>query len=235
MGNGDILNYEHIEELDQYFEEIKKYRSLTRKEEKELAKKIKDGSKVALNKLVTHNLKFVVNFAKKYRNRGVPFSDLIAEGNMGLIRAAEKFDGEKDNKFISYAVWWVKNSILECINKYAVANEVKSDDYVFVNCSNVITDDNLINEEFENNLVDMQSRQSSISELMECLKDRERKILTLFYGLNGGKEMTLDEVGQEMNLTMERVRQIKDDAINKLRCEVLTLDSEDFKTLKSLR
>lgn len=229
------LNYEHIEELDTYFEEIKRYRSLTREEEKNLSYRIKKGDNEALNKLVTHNLKFVVNIAKKYRDRGVPFSDLICEGNLGLIHAAEKFDGDKNIKFISYAIWWIKNSILECINDYAISDETRGEDYVFVNCIDSLNEKELINTEFEDKLHDIQSRQDSIDELMKCLKERERKILILFYGLNGGKEMTLDEVGNEMNLTMERVRQIKDIAINKLKCEVLTLNNEEFQTLKSLR
>lgn len=227
--------FEHIVELDSYFNEIKHYHSLSREEERVLSQKIKRGDKNALNKLVAHNLKFVVNIAKKYRDRGVPFSDLISEGNMGLIHAAEKFDGEKNIKFISYAIWWIKNSILECIEKYAVKNETTSDDYTFINCTNALNESELINEEFESQLLDIQSRQDSINVLMNCLKEREKKILILFYGLNGGKEMTLDEVGSEMNLTMERVRQIKDSAINKLKCEVLSLDSNEFNELKALR
>ena len=117
-----LKKYEKLEEIDSYFSEIKKYKHLTNAEEKELAEKIKQGDEKALNKLVTSNLKFVVNIAKAYRKSGVPFSDLISEGNVGLMKAAKKFDGNKNIRFISYAVWWVKNSIQECIEEYQQKN-----------------------------------------------------------------------------------------------------------------
>lgn len=230
-----VNKYEHIEEIDTYFEEIKHLRPLSREEEKELSDRIKKGDASAKEKLVKHNLKFVVAMAKNYRDRGVPFNDLISEGNIGLMRAADKFDGDKNIKFISYAVWWVKNSFNECINNYAANNEKNAEDYVFVNVKDVLTDDNLINEEFEDKLIELQSRKNCVKELMKCLHEREIKILTLFYGLNDGREMTLDEVGSEMNLTMERVRQIKDSALMKLKCRALTLNKEDRAMAMNLR
>lgn len=230
------IGYEHIEELDSYFNEIQNIRRLTSKEEKILSIKIQEGNKNALNKLVYHNLRFVVNIAKNYRDRGVPFADLISEGNLGLIRAASKFDGDKNVKFISYAVWWIKNSINECIETYNRNKEsISYEDYVFDNHSKIKYQFDLVNEDFENKINDIQSRKDTIDALLKCLHEREIKILTLFYGLGDGKEMTLDEVGKEMNLTNERVRQIKDGALTKLKCNVLTYSDDEIETFKSLR
>lgn len=228
--------FEKLDEIDAYFEDIKKYRPLSSREEKELAVKIRKGDKSALDKLVNANLKFVVNYAKQYRKSGVPFSDLISEGNIGLIKAAEKFDETKGVKFISYAVWWIRNSIQECINRYlGNVEEVNAEAHVFDNCKKVEYDysSKIVNEEFEEELTNLQSRESTISELMKTLKKREIRILSLYFGLYDGKEMTLDEIGQEMDLTKERVRQIKDKALVKLK--VNALSSDEFDTFKELR
>ena len=228
--------FEKLDEIDSYFEDIKKYRPLSSREEKELAVKIKKGDKAALEKLVNANLKFVVNYAKQYRKSGVPFSDLISEGNIGLIKAAQKFDETKGVKFISYAVWWVKNSIQECIERYnGNTEEVNGDEYLFNNCntSEYEFSSQMVNNEFEDELNNIQSREATISELMKTLKEREIKILSLYFGLYDGHEMTLDEIGKEMDLTKERVRQIKDKALVKLK--VNALSSDEFYTFKSLR
>lgn len=228
--------FEKLDEIDSYFEDIKKYRPLSSREEKELAVKIKKGDKAALDKLVNANLKFVVNYAKQYRKSGVPFSDLISEGNIGLIKAAEKFDETKGVKFISYAVWWIRNSIQECIDRYlGNTEEVNADTYAFDNCKTSEYDysSQLVNNEFEEELNNIQSRKATINELMKTLKKREIKILSLYFGLYNGKEMTLDEIGQEMELTKERVRQIKDKALVKLKVNALA--SDEFYTFKELR
>lgn len=230
------IGYEYIEELTAYFNEIQGIKKLTSEEEKDLSFKIKNGDKDALNKLVYHNLKFVVNIAKNYRDRGVPFSDIISEGNMGLIRAATKFDGDKNIKFISYAVWWIKNSINECIESYNRTNELLiTEDFTLSNYTNADYRYDIINDDFENKINDIESRKETIDILMKCLHEREIKILTLFYGLGNNKEMTLDEVGKEMNLTNERVRQIKDTALTKLKCQVLTYSNDEIEIFKSLR
>lgn len=228
--------FEKLDEIDAYFEDIKKYRPLSSREEKELAVKIRKGDKAALDKLINANLKFVVNYAKQYRKSGVPFSDLISEGNIGLIKAAEKFDETKGVKFISYAVWWIRNSIQECINRYlGNVEEVNAETYVFDNCKKAEYDysSKMVNEEFEEELTNLQSREATIAELMKTLKKREIRILSLYFGLYDGKEMTLDEIGQEMDLTKERVRQIKDKALVKLK--VNALSSDEFDTFKELR
>ena len=230
------LGYEHIQELSTYFNDIQNIRRLTRREEQILSEKIQKGDEQALNKLVYHNLRFVVNIAKNYRNNNVPFADIISEGNLGLIRAAHKFDSTKGVKFISYAVWWIKNSINECIEKYNRDNETLSyDDYTINKCTDLDHKFEQINEDFEEKINNIQSRKDAIESLMKCLHEREIKILTLFFGLNGGREMTLEEVGKEMCLTNERVRQIKDSALSKLKCEVLTYTDEEIDTFRLLR
>lgn len=230
------LGYEHVQELSTYFNDIQNIRQLTRREEQILSEKIQKGDEQALNKLVYHNLRFVVNIAKNYRNSNVPFADIISEGNLGLIRAAHKFDSSKGVKFISYAVWWIKNSINECIEKYNRNNETLSyDDYTINKCTDLDNKFEQINEDFEEKINNIQSRKDAIESLMKCLHEREIKILTLFFGLNGGKEMTLEEVGKEMCLTNERVRQIKDGALSKLKCEVLTYTDDEIDTFRLLR
>ena len=230
------LGYEHVQELSTYFNDIQNIRRLTRREEQILSEKIQKGDEQALNKLVYHNLRFVVNIAKNYRNSNVPFADIISEGNLGLIRAAHKFDSSKGVKFISYAVWWIKNSINECIEKYNRDNETLSyDDYTINKCTDLDNKFEQINEDFEEKINNIQSRKDAIENLMKCLHEREIKILTLFFGLNGGKEMTLEEVGKEMCLTNERVRQIKDGALSKLKCEVLTYTDDEIDTFRLLR
>lgn len=230
------IGYEFIKELDSYFREIQNIRKLSKKEEQELSVRIKQGDREALNDLVYHNLRFVVNIAKNYRNSNVPFADIISEGNMGLLHAATKFDGDKNIKFISYAVWWIKNSINECIETYNRNTEVINyEDYVIDNCKDVDKELNLVNEDFEEKINNLQGRRDAVDDLLKCLHEREIKILTLFYGLNDGKEMTLDEVGKCMHLTNERVRQIKDTALSKLKCKALTYSDEEIEVFKSLR
>ena len=224
-------SFEYQAEIDSYFCDIKKYHPIDKWKEKELAQKIKNGDEFALNELITSNLKFVVMIAKTYRNVGIPFSELIAEGNVGLIKAAKKFDGEKDIKFITYAVWWIKNSIQECIEKFNKNNCYDVDDYVFDGKKDGESSDS-INDEYEANISEITNKKEAVDELMSCLKDREIKILKLYYGLDNNKEMTLDEIGKGMNLTQERVRQIKDKALIKLRSNALM--SDDFEELKTL-
>lgn len=216
-------------EVDFYFNSLKHYRKLTREEEKELGLRIQNGDNNALNKLVEHNLRFVVNIAKGYRERGVPFADLISEGNLGLIHAANKFDPNKDIRFISYAVWWIRCYINDFIEEQGFANEVSTDEY-----KDYQYREDQINEEFEENLNNLNDRKSTVADLLICLKEREKKIVQMSFGLNGEKEMTLDEISKITELSVERVRQIKDDAIMKLKCEVLSHSVDEFKEMKML-
>jgi RNA polymerase primary sigma factor len=226
-------NFEYVNDIAQYFSEIKHIKPLSLQEEIELGEKIKLGNKNALNKLVEHNLRFVVSIAKKYRNSGLPFNDIISEGNMGLIHAAKKYDGSKNTRFISYAVWWIKYYITEAIKKTSV-EKLDVDDYVFDRKDHFEKQTDFINEEFENELVLLQDRNASVDELLNCLQERERKILVMFYGLNGGKEMNLDEIGEVMNVSNERIRQLKDIALIKLKTNVLMKDHTAIKELQDL-
>lgn len=228
-------SYDKLEEIDIYFREIKKYKPLNRKREAELSKRIQRGDENALNELVNANLRFVVSVAKKYRSSGVPFHDLIAEGNIGLIKAARKFDADKGVKFISYAVWWVKSAIQDCIVSATKGDEFQSDEYNTIMCRDAEFEYNphIINEEYENDLVNLSSRRDAIDELMATLSERETKILLMYYGLDGGEECTLDKIGKEMNLTKERVRQIKDNALSKMKVNALM--SEEFDSFNELR
>ena len=220
---------DYEKEVDYYFNSLKKYRKLSNEEERDLGLRIQNGDKQALNILVEHNLRFVVNIAKGYRERGVPFADLISEGNLGLIHAANKFDPNKNIRFISYAVWWIRCYINDSIEEQMTNSEVSTDEY-----ENYQYHEDFINENFEENLNNLNDRNSTIADLLICLKDRERRIIQMSFGLNGEKEMTLDEISKVTDLSMERVRKIKDDAIMKLKCEVLSRPSNDFNELRML-
>lgn len=231
----EVKKYEKLDELDYYFERLKKFKPLSREEEYELSRKIQNGDEMALQKLVSANLTFVVSIAKKYRSSGVCFSDLISEGNIGLIKAARKFNPDKGVKFISYAIWWIKAAIQDCIDAYSKQEEFNANDQYVLNDKH---DDeyeynsNIINMEYAEEVQNIQSREASIEDLMKTLEKREIKILTLYFGLYGNKERTLDEIGQELHITSERVRQIKDKAIIKMKCNALM--SDEFETFMEL-
>jgi RNA polymerase primary sigma factor len=257
--------------LDKYLQEIGKVDLLTADEEVVLAKLIKSGDKVALEKLTKANLRFVVSVAKQYQNQGLSLSDLINEGNLGLIKSAQRFDETRGFKFISYAVWWIRQSILQALaeqsrivrlplnrvgslnkisrtfsqleQKYereptteemaevleVSANEVR--DTMKVSGRHVSVDAPFIQGE-ENSLLDVlenRSEEKPDDELMHdslrkeiqrslaTLTDREADVILLYFGLNGTHSMTLEEIGARFHLTRERVRQIKEKGIKKLR------------------
>lgn len=227
-------NYDYVKDITQYFAEIKPIKSLSIRQERELGERIKLGDKEALDKLIKHNLKFVVKIAKGYRDRGVPFEDLISEGNLGLIHAAKKYDGTKNVRFITYAVWWIRVYINEFIKK-APVDELNVEEYVFDQKEHFEKQSEFINEEFENNMSLLSDRNASVEELLDCLQERERKIIKMFYGLDGLKEMNLDEIGKDMNLSNERIRQIKDVALIKIKTNVLLKDSSYIKELNDLK
>ncbi len=256
--------------LEIYLQEIGHERLISTEEEEDLARRIKNGDKEALERLTKANLRFVVSVAKQYQNQGLSLLDLINEGNMGLIRAAEKFDETRGFKFISYAVWWIRQSIQQAIadqsrlvrlpvNQVGSANKMKR----FVNkfeqenermpnlCElmdemnlpenklkevmnaggkQISMDAPMANEDGSNlleilpntdtpntdNLLVQESLQEEIGRSLEALDERERNILKAFYGI-GQPEMTLEEIGEKYGLTRERVRQLKEKAIRRLR------------------
>lgn len=231
--NNDFKEVVFNDGITSYFNDISRYRTLSKDEVTDLFSRYKDGETNAQEDILKHNLKFVVKLAKEFRNEGIPFEDLISEGNFGLMRAIEKFEPERGVPFTSYAAWWIKEFMRKAIEKRKGAvldTENNIDKY----CE-VFHEGEKINADFERQLDEIQERQSSVESLLKCLQERELKIITLFYGLNGGREMTLDEVGAEMNLTIERVRQIKDKAMMKIKSTALALPEEQYNQLKKMR
>lgn len=256
--------------LEKYLQEIGHQNLLTADEEVELAQQIKKGDRKALERLTKANLRFVVSVAKQYQNKGLSLPDLINEGNLGLIKAAERYDETRGFKFISYAVWWIRQSILQAIaeqsrivrlplnqvgsvnriarelNKFEQENERKPSveemadridlpeekiaEAMKINTHHVSMDapfadgeDNSLLDFLPNtdspstdNVLDQESLRTEIGRVLDVLNDREQKVIKAFFGI-GMQEMTLEEIGDKYNLTRERVRQIKEKAIRRLR------------------
>ena len=256
--------------LDKYLQEIGREELITVEEEVELAQRIKKGDQEALDKLTRANLRFVVSVAKQYQNQGISLPDLINEGNLGLIKAAEKFDETRGFKFISYAVWWIRQSILQALaeqsrivrlplNQVGSLNKInkalsqfeqqyerqpspdelaemleipreKIADTLRVSGRHVSVDAPFVDGE-DNSLLDVlvnndspnadkglvnESLNTEIERALSTLTERERDIVKYFFGI-GCQEMTLEEIGEKFGLTRERVRQIKEKAIRRLR------------------
>lgn len=218
-----------------YYDDLKKYKPLTKAKERRLLKKCKKGNLKAKNEILEANLRFVFDIAKHYTGRGVPISELISDGNMGLLRAIEKFDESKDVKFISYAVWWIRQAMLESIKKRNAISFVEiepntdNDSSMDKKLIEDDEDDASFNNEFSNEN-DEKSREVTenqrniITSLIGTLSDRERDIVENYYGINDKKELTLTDIGKKYNLSSERVRQIKLNAIRKLRSKILLYD-----------
>ena len=271
MRKGKIeLTDSEKEFLHLYLKEIGKYKPLSRKEELELAKRIQQGDKEALDKLVKANLKFVVNIAKRYRGLGLSLPDLINEGNLGLVEAAKRYKPDKKVKFITYAVWWIKQSIMQAISsvsgaikvplkqihrylrinrKYEelsqklgreptieeIAKELKLSPItvknIIKNVKYPISLEKIAEENGDKTFIPMEIPDPSkvedeitrtdiienIHELLSMIKPRERQILLMHYGINRERPMTFEEIGEELGLTRERVRQIEEKVIKKLR------------------
>lgn len=257
--------------LDKYLQEIGKVDLLTPEEEVTLAQRIREGDQLALEKLTKANLRFVVSVAKQYQNQGLSLGDLINEGNLGLIKAAQRFDETRGFKFISYAVWWIRQSILQALaeqsrivrlplNRVGSLNKISKTfseleqryerepspeelaevlevstneivDTLKISGRHVSMDAPFVQGE-DNTLLDVLENDGDVkpdSELMNdslrrevqralsTLTQREADVITLYFGLNGEHPMTLEEIGERFDLTRERVRQIKEKAIRRLR------------------
>jgi RNA polymerase primary sigma factor len=258
--------------LEKYLQEIGKVDLLTPEEEVDLAKRIKQGDQVALEKLTKANLRFVVSVAKQYQNQGLSLSDLINEGNLGLIKAAQRFDETRGFKFISYAVWWIRQSILQALaeqsrivrlplNKVGSLNKINkafseleqeferepsADElaellaipteevettlgvaarHVSMDAPFVEGEDNSLLDVLENSatpgtdepLEYMESLRREIERSLSTLTERQCDVIKLYFGIGIEHPMSLEDIGDQFGLTRERVRQIKDKAINKLR------------------
>ena len=257
--------------LDKYLQEIGKVDLITAEEEVELAQRIKAGDQIALEKLTKANLRFVVSVAKQYQNQGLTLPDLINEGNLGLIKAAQRFDETRGFKFISYAVWWIRQSILQALaeqsrivrlplNKIGSINKINktfafleqaherapSAEEIAKELDMTITDvkeslknsgrhvsmDAPLVEGEDSNLYDVlnsgespnpdktllhESLRTEIERALETLTPREADVVRLYFGLGNQHPMTLEEIGETFDLTRERVRQIKEKAIRRLK------------------
>ena len=267
--------------LDKYLQEIGKVDLLTPDEEVELAKRVREGDKVALEKLTKANLRFVVSVSKQYQNQGLSLGDLINEGNLGLIKAAKRFDPTRGFKFISFAVWWIRQSIMQALaeqsrivrlplNRVGSLNRISRtssqleqryereptaeelaeelevtskeiSDTIKVSGRHVSVDAPFVQGE-ENGLLDvlendeedkpdddlmLESLRKEIERALSTLTERQAEVVSLYFGLNGNNAMTLEEIGEKSSLTRERVRQIKEAAIKKLK------NTATSRTLKS--
>ena len=257
--------------LDKYLQEIGKVELISAEEEVELAQCIKQGDKVALEKLTKANLRFVVSVSKQYQNQGLSLPDLINEGNLGLIKAAQRFDETRGFKFISYAVWWIRQSILQALaeqsrivrlplNKIGSINKINkayakleqeyerepnAEEIAEVleiteaevkesmkNAGRHISMDAPLIQDEDNTMYDVlkseeaptpetellyESLRKEIDRAISTLTPREADVVRLYFGLNGSHPMTLEEIGEKFDLTRERVRQIKEKAIRRLK------------------
>ena len=222
-----------------YYDELKRYKPISRAKEKELIYKAKNGDIKAQNEILTANLRFVFNIASRYKGNGTAISDLISEGNLGLIKAIQKFDPDKDVKFISYAVWWVRNSMQEFIKKrQACLNIEKEEDslnspvdmYYLKDSEDdyIIKKETVLSNEEDEERNELHKNQKKIvDKLLGNLSERERFIIEQYYGING-EEKNLEEIGNMLGITKERVRQIKACSLTKLRSDILLIEGADF-------
>jgi RNA polymerase primary sigma factor len=213
-----------------YFDSIKNTQPLSKKEEKLLWRKFRENNDMtARERLIKANLKFVPTVAKQFKGCGLPFADIIEEGNIGLIKAIDRFDPKRDNKVISYAVWWIRKCILEAIEKKGLLEAENIDDiYKQVNDDDEIKPDEdsvkvIVPEKinFEEDSEPTFNVKQIVEELFEGIPERERSIISDYYGLYGDSPKTLDEIGLEINLTKERVRQLNEKALKKMRANAL--------------
>lgn len=258
-----------------YMRDISKFEPLSSKEEAQLALRIRKGDRKALNRLVKSNLRFVVSVARNYKNQGVPLNDLISEGNIGLIRAAHKFDEKKNFRFISYAVWWVRQAILQALarqsrlmkvplNRVGViyrvgkvrekleqrhGREVETEEIARegklnldmirglqqVAQSHMSLDHPILNDGRHSMMDTLEaddgyqpdvglsedSFKNALERSLGVLNGREREVIRLYFGLGGEPELTLDEAGRRLGITRERVRQLRDRALDRLRKEAV--------------
>ena len=259
--------------LDKYLADIAKEALLTTDEEVELAQRIKAGDQTALDKLVRANLRFVVSVAKQYQNQGLSLQDLIDEGNLGLVKAAQRFDETRGFKFISYAVWWIRQSILQAVAEQAriirlpmnqvgalakvkktvalleqklerrptlkeIAEEVgmtedKVDQLMSLNSRSVSTDAPLDDEDDANfldvyvsedekqtdSIVEQESTSRAIRNSLDMLNEKERTIISMYFGLGTSREYSLEEIAMKLDISRERTRQIRDRALRRLKNE----------------
>jgi RNA polymerase primary sigma factor len=224
-----------------YYNDLKTTKPMSRAKEKRLLRQCRQGNIKARNEILESNLKFVFDMAKRYTGRGVSISDLISEGNMGLIHAITKFDESKDVKFISYAVWWIRHSMIDAIKKKNLmssveveANNIYGDTYENKSSDSedeyVSKSETSFSNSFDEKTREVYLNQSKVVQgIMDTLTKREALVINYYYGLNGNDKLNLIEIGNKMGISSERARQIKIGAIRKLRSNAMMLnDTEEL-------
>ena len=215
--------------ISRYHDDLKSCSPIKSKElERGLLLKAKEGDVDSRNRLVKSNLRFVFNTAKKYTGNGIPLEELISEGNMALLYAIDKYETNRDVRFITYASWWVRYFISDLVKKKYNRSLNEQNEDVFSNSlrnlGNIPDDNNGKDDEFNDTMKEQINENKLIEDLMSELSPRERDVLELYYGLNGKQEMNLSELADKYGISKERVRQIKLSGLSKMRTEVLLMD-----------
>lgn len=244
--NRSVGNNDFTESVKTYYQELKRYSPIPKDVERELLIKAKDGDIDARNKIITANLRFVFDTAKKFRGSGVDIGDLISEGNTGIIRAIEKFDLSQDVKFYTYAAWWIRQRMMAAIDEkmneeknevnfddeFPAENQtienisVTDDDSDFYYENNDIADDKINSCEIKE---ENEQKSFVVKKLLASLSERERVVVMKYFGIDdGGDGHSLEEISSDLKLSTERVRQIKIKAINAMREEVFSISEADF-------
>lgn len=245
--DGNVGCNDFTDSIKTYYSDLSKYPPIPRDVERDLMRKAKNGDIEARNKIISANLRFVFDIAKKYRGRGVDIADLISEGNKGIIKAIEKFDMSKDVKFFTYAVWWVRQHMSQAIEEQLErdmkevcfdeefpaenksiedAFQPEDDDMAYYNGRDIADADmgDAFDEREEEN-----QKQFVVRKLLATLDDRERFVVMKYFGIGGDeRSKNLEQISGEMHLSTERVRQIKVRAINKMRNEAFDIEEAEF-------
>ena len=222
--------------VQKYHKELSKYQPLTKVKERELIYRAKNNDFFARQEILKSNLRFVFNTALKFRNKGVPLEELIAEGNYGLVKAIDKFNEKEDVKFISYAVWWIKQAMQDCVkkNNLVCESEVKQDDLVISQIKSKVSEEehldvdeheNLVSDDYEVKSKELTKTQKYfVNKLLQKLGKREQFILKSYYGIDSS-QMTLEDIALELHISKERVRQIREETLRYLRTEIMMMDN----------
>jgi len=223
-----------------YYNDLKATKPMSRAKEKRLLRQCRQGNIKARNEILESNLKFVFDMAKRYTGRGVSISDLISEGNMGLIHAITKFDENKDVKFISYAVWWIRHSMIDAIKKKNLmssveveANDIYGDTYENRSSDSedeyVSRSETLFSDIIEEKTREKHERQNKIIDaIMSEFTEREKFIVNHYFGINGSEKLNLVEIGDKIGISSERARQINNQCIRKMRSKILLFDDLEY-------